>query len=402
MLNFSLVCYYVLWTFVELDIGFTAWGPIIEELGFSIGTLNAGAAVNYGGLAIGCIFFIPFVHKYGRRPLYIFSVAVQLAGCVWQARVQTVGDFIGADILSGLGGAISETVVQVTIADIFFVHQHAAMNGFYLLFTAIGAFLGPVASGYVVQSQGWRWMWWWCVIFIGINLVAVIFLFEESKYTPLVSARRQSSSAASPSSGQDDTSSIQKHASTDIKATESGSSTDNYLNPVTTIDIDKSIPQKSWTQRLALYTYSPGPIHQHLYQPMLTLFTFPAVTYTALTYGSVLTWFAIMTSVQATYLLETPYNFTAIGIGLMNLPPFIGAVIGFFIGGWCNDKSILWLARRNNGVYEPEMRLWMVLPAAVLLPVGILMFGIGLARVSFPLSPFHFLEVREVPACNQY
>ena len=159
--NYGLVCYYVLWTFVQLDIGFTAWGPIIEELNLSIDTLNAGAAINYGGLGIGCIFFIPFVHKYGRRPLYIISVLLQFVSCIWQAEVYDRGNLLGANLLSGLGGAISETVVQITIADVFFVHEHATLNGYYLLFTALGAFLGPVGSGYVAVDQGWRWMWWW-------------------------------------------------------------------------------------------------------------------------------------------------------------------------------------------------------------------------------------------------
>jgi hypothetical protein len=36
---------------------------------------------------------------------------------------------IGSNLLSGLGGAVSETIAQITIADMFFVHHHAAMNG---------------------------------------------------------------------------------------------------------------------------------------------------------------------------------------------------------------------------------------------------------------------------------
>jgi MFS family permease len=57
-----------------------------EELNFTIDILNAEAAINYTGLAVGCIFFMPLVHKYGRRPIYIFSVALQLASCIWQAQ----------------------------------------------------------------------------------------------------------------------------------------------------------------------------------------------------------------------------------------------------------------------------------------------------------------------------
>jgi hypothetical protein len=113
----------------------------------------------------------------------------------------------------------------------------------------------------------------------------------------------------------------------------------------------------------------------------VTLFTYPAVTYAALTYGSTLAWFATMTSLQASYMLLPPYNFDAIGIGLMNVAPFVGALLGFPCGGYLSDKSILWLSKRNGGIYEPEMRLWLALPVAILGPASILMFGLGLAYV---------------------
>lgn len=47
-----------------------------------------------------------------------------------------------------------------------------------------------------------------------------------------------------------------------------------------------------------------------------------------------------------------------------------------------NDWSAKWLSKRNKGIFEPEMRLWLALPAALIIPAGILMFGIGLANGS--------------------
>jgi hypothetical protein len=75
------------------------------------------------------------------------------------------------------------------------------------------------------------------------------------------------------------------------------------------------------------------------------------------------------------------YNFDAVGIDLMNVPPMIGAFFAFSVGGFLNDKSIIWLAKRNGGLYEPEMRLWLALPPALITPAGLLMFGLGLAYV---------------------
>ncbi|KAF2106385.1 major facilitator superfamily domain-containing protein [Lophiotrema nucula] len=400
-LNFTLVCFYVLWTFVQLDIGFTAWGPMFDQLGFTIDEMNNGAALNYGGLAIGCIFFVPFVHKYGRRPLYLFSSALQLASVVWFAKTQTVGDLMGSNLISGLGGAISETVVQITIADIFFVHQHGTMNGWYLMFTSVGAFLGPVASGYVVESQGWRWMWWWCVIFMALNLVLVMFLFEESKYIPVVHGRRNSRPTEIP--GTDGSKSAPQHGKVQETAKGSRDFGEASLDTIQSI-VDPTMTRKTYSQRLALITASEGSVTHHIYQPVIVLCTFPAVAYAALTYGTVLSSFAIMTSVQATYLLEPPYNFGAVGVGLMNIAPFVGAVIGFFVGGYLSDKSIVWLSKRNRGIYEPEMRLWLALIATVLLPAGILMFGLGLVRgvhwavlaVGFGLFGFAFVLTGDI------
>ncbi|KAJ5246006.1 hypothetical protein N7468_000989 [Penicillium chermesinum] len=355
-LNFALVSFFVLWTFVQLDIGFTAWGPMQTEIPtLTVGIMNAGAALNYGGLAIGCFFMVPLVHKYGRRPLYIFSCALQFASCIWQAEVDSRGDL--------------EIVVQITIADMFFVHQHATMNGLFVIFQSTGAFLGPVASGYIVKSQGWRWMWWWCVIFFGVTLIAVIFFFEESKYIPVLEGQGIASSSQllpDPKKDVKDT----------IQADDDGPPGNALVSGVV---INYNIKPKTYRQRMALITKTDESLRPHFLQPLVSLFTFPAVAYAAVTYGTTLAWFAIMTSLQASYMLDPPYNFDEIGVGLMNVAPFVGAVLGFPFGGTFSDKHILWLSKRNGGIYEPEMRLWLALPMVVLGPGSILMFGLGLA-----------------------
>lgn len=380
-INFTLVCFYVFLTFVQLDVGFTSWGQYQDELGFSVDFLNASAAVNYAGLAVGCVFLVPLVHKYGRRPMYIGSTLLQLVSCVWLACTNTRGDMIGSNLISGISGAISETIVQVTIADLFFVHHHGAMNGWYLFATFTGAYLGPVASGYIVNSQGWRWVWWWCVILFAVNLVLIIFFFDESKYVSVIQGQSGARSITAveskdPNKAQD--------AGDKLDTMETGmEKLDSEKTAQSTARIDPTIPLKTRRQRLAMVTKTDGSIWRDFYHPLVLLFSFPAITYTALTYGSLLAWFAVTTSVQATYLFNPPYNFSAAGVGLMNLAPFIGTIPAIWVGGYLNDKSIVWLSKRNGGIYEPEMRLWMSIPIAFVTPAGILMFGLGLFYVSF-------------------
>jgi len=102
-------------------------------MGISINAETTSFGTNCAGLAIGCVLFIPFALKIGRRPIYLVSIAGSLATAVWQARIMTAGDLIGSNFLAGVMGSIAETICQMSIADLFFVHQRATANGIYLL-----------------------------------------------------------------------------------------------------------------------------------------------------------------------------------------------------------------------------------------------------------------------------
>lgn len=148
-----------------------------EELGITFQNLNTSFAANCASLAIGCILIIPIAIICGRRPVYIVSTLIQLASTIWQAKMQTTGDLIGSNVLSGLAGAVSESIVQMTISDMFFTHQRATMNAIYLIMVNIGSFLAPVAAGYAATAQGWRWIWWWTAIFLAVTLVVMVFFY---------------------------------------------------------------------------------------------------------------------------------------------------------------------------------------------------------------------------------
>jgi hypothetical protein len=57
-------------------------------------------------------------------------------------------------------------------------------------------------------------------------------------------------------------------------------------------------------------------------------------------------------------------------VGLMSIPALVGNTLGTIVSSPFSDRLILWLARKNNGVYEPEMRLWLLLAFAPFFPAG--------------------------------
>lgn len=58
--------------------------------------------------------------------------------------------------------------------------------------------------------------------------------------------------------------------------------------------------------------------------------------------------------------------------------PFIGTTLGSLICGAMGDRMILALAKRNKGVYEPEMRLWLFVPFIPFQVAGAFWFGYAL------------------------
>lgn len=353
------------------------WSLYYSELGISYTELNNTFATNCAGLAVGCVIFIPFALKFGRRPVYIISTFITFGMAIWQAALHTYGEMLATQVISGLSGAVSETLVQMTVADVFFVHQRGTMNGVYLLMVTAGTFLAPVASGYIANSQGWRWLYWWCTIFIGISTLLFLFFYEETKYIP---------------SGAEARGHVVQHAASEDDKTISATRNQSVMS-VDNQRIDYSIPMRTYRQRFAFTTTTRGPfslIFRHTYQPFWILFTFPAAAYTAIQYGSILAWFSVLATSEATYFPLPPYNFGPIGVGLLNLPAFLGCILGAIWGGPLSDWSILFFAKRNKGIYEPEMRLWLAMFPVFVGPAGLFLYGYSLADVSRD-SPFRFV-----------
>lgn len=65
-------------------------------------------------------------------------------------------------------------------------------------------------------------------------------------------------------------------------------------------------------------------------------------------------------------------------VGNTNLASLIGSFLGMIWGGPLSDRFVAWKARRNNGILEPEFRLWFMVVPALVTAGGLLLYGIGM------------------------
>jgi MFS family permease len=89
---------------------------MVVDLDVTYTELNRAASVNFVGLAMGCVFFIPFAKKYGRRPVYIVSTALMLVTAFWASRMKSLSELYVANLLQGLAGATNESIAEITVS----------------------------------------------------------------------------------------------------------------------------------------------------------------------------------------------------------------------------------------------------------------------------------------------
>lgn len=139
-------------------------------------------------------------------------------------------------------------------------------------------------------------------------------------------------------------------------------------------------PTKSYLSKLSLYHrrsfQQPNRLLERAWRP-LVLLTFPVISWCGFMYGSGLILFNVLNDSASLILGGSPYNFRPDLIGLAYISPLIGVFLVHFYTGPLGDRFALWLARKHGGILEAEFRLWLFLPSLLLVPFGLILWGVG-------------------------
>lgn len=108
-------------------------------------------------------------------------------------------------------------------------------------------------------------------------------------------------------------------------------------------------------------------------------FSFPVVAFAGFYYGASLVWFNVLNATAALILTGT-YGFSSSMVGVSYVAALLGVFCGAAYTGIWGNRFTLSMARRKNGILESEYRLWLLTPAIVLLPFGLILWGVGSSR----------------------
>ncbi|KAH3138064.1 hypothetical protein KXW80_002605 [Aspergillus fumigatus] len=139
---------------------------------------------NFLFLSIGNIFWVPIAHKFGKRASLLLSMALQAGALVWSVAATSFSSLLAARCVQGFASAAGESIVPEIAADIFFLHQRAAMMSIYVILISSGSSIGPLVNSLMVQylPTSWRAFMWLCFALAVADIGLMLFLFPESNF----------------------------------------------------------------------------------------------------------------------------------------------------------------------------------------------------------------------------
>lgn len=96
--------------------------------------------------------------RFGRKAMFIFSLALFTISSVLCAIAPTLGFLIGARILQGVAGGLMMPVAMAMIYELFAPEERGRALGYFGIAVMAAPAVGPVVGGSLVSSLGWRWL----------------------------------------------------------------------------------------------------------------------------------------------------------------------------------------------------------------------------------------------------
>ncbi|KAF2230587.1 MFS general substrate transporter [Viridothelium virens] len=282
------------------------------------------------GYAFGPLVIAPLSEIFGRAILYnvcnfiflIFSIACALSN--------NLSALIVFRLLAGIGASCPMTLGAGTIADMIPLEKRGLAMAGYIMGPLVGPTIGPLAGGYLAQAKGWRWIFWLLSILAGFVFVVTL-LFVRESYAYVILKQK-----------------------TERLRRETG-------NPNLRSALDTGSGSK-----VLFETSIVRPIKMLFLSPIVFLISL----YAATVYGYLYLMFTTFPRV-----FEGQYGFASGSVGLTYLGVGIGAFFGLVFCGAISDRLVKSLTKRNGGPPKPEYRLPVMFVGALLVPVGLFLYG---------------------------
>ncbi|MCS5723794.1 MFS transporter [Herbiconiux sp. CPCC 203407] len=157
--------------------------PALGTIGGDLGVATTDASWVLTAYLLSASVLTPILGRLGdmvgKRRVIIVVLALLLVGTVLAALAPNLGVLIVARILQGAAGAVMPLSIGI-VRDELPRERVSVTIGLLSAIFGIGAGIGIVAAGPIVEALSWHWLFWLPAVLVAIALLGAIFGIPES------------------------------------------------------------------------------------------------------------------------------------------------------------------------------------------------------------------------------
>lgn len=328
----------------------------------------------YQVLVVGCTapFVSAFSRKYGKRSLFVFSAVAAVIGNLVGSTSKDYNQLLAARIIQGLSVSTYESLLLVVIGDLFFVHERGIFFSIVSFLLAAVSNLASVVCGPITTNLGWKYLFHISLALSVAQTICQILFVPETTYRR---DHKYEIDELTTDNFEELAAAEHQHEKTQAARLEH-----------TTIRPIPGVPaKKTFWQNMNLFDgiYSDENLFALIIAPFAVCMNL-SVCYVIIVQGWFVCLYVAIAFVVAQIFAYPPYLLNPQSIGLLSLGPFAGGLIAMLLFSVICDPIIMFMTRRNKGLYEPEYRL---LISILGVASGAGLFGYGYVTQNFG-SPY--------------
>ncbi|KAE8373393.1 major facilitator superfamily domain-containing protein [Aspergillus bertholletiae] len=316
---------------------------ITEELNVTNTVLRPMILSNFLlGYAIGPMFISPLSEIWGRTLVlqtfnFVFLVFNSACGAA-----RTIEQLLTFRFFAGLFGSCTVGIGAGTLGDLFNANERGKAMAIYSIFPLVGQVIGPIAGGFLTEKVSWHWAFYVTSIVDGCVQLFGLFFLDES-YTPVLLRRKRDRLTNAGATGLYTEHDFPNSSKLDMVRT-------TMIRPI------KLLTTQPIVQIMAIY-------QGYLYGNIYILYASIAILWT------------------------TRYHERLDIASLHYLALGLGTVFAAEVATHLNDRIFRILTKRNHGKGLPEFRIPIMIPATVVLAIGLFWYGWSAEARLFWLMP---------------
>jgi len=170
-------------TFVSpfaLNVFNPAMPDVAADFGASISTVQLTISLYLFALGFSQLLCGTLADSFGRRPVLLFGIIVQLIGTVIAAFATSIEWLVFARVLQGLGGGASTVLVRTIILDVVDRDKGGKFLSYVSMAIAVTQLVAPTIGGYLNFYFSWRAIFY---VSFAFNLPLALFVFYMLRET---------------------------------------------------------------------------------------------------------------------------------------------------------------------------------------------------------------------------